>query len=179
MNRFTRVGSVGLLALLVLAGCQRETMRYEEIPKRAPHSEGELSWTLPASWVEVPPGNMQRSKFKINHPRAEGVDVSIAVLPSQMGSELANVNRWRGQLQLAPIDEPTWARSRKTMESCGMLWVTLSIESTEKGAAARGMRVAMTTVSGQSWFFKIMGPSTGVRAESENFDQFIKGVRAP
>ncbi|TMB35869.1 MAG: hypothetical protein E6J61_01015, partial [Deltaproteobacteria bacterium] len=44
------------------------------------------------------------------------VEVSLTVLPGMAGGDLANVNRWRGQLGLSAIDDAAIASLRATVQ---------------------------------------------------------------
>jgi hypothetical protein len=62
-------------------------------------------WQLPADWQEQPASAMRAATFLI--PAGDKpLELSVSVLPWPGGADamLSNVNRWRGQLQLAPTD---------------------------------------------------------------------------
>ena len=113
-----------LLALLLLAaGCRRTEVAHYQVKKSAGPSAlavagmpgpatvltSTLTWTLPKGWTETRAEGVRYATLK---PAAPGkVDVSVVVLPGPAGGELANVNRWRGQIGLAAIlvsEESTW-----------------------------------------------------------------------
>lgn len=66
---------------------------------------GEPKWDLPEGWSEQP-GNQFRFATLTVDGSNPPVETSVTVLPNDEGSEdeyvLANINRWRGQLQLPP-----------------------------------------------------------------------------
>ncbi len=63
-----------------------------------------LSWDLPKNWVPSSGHSMRLASFDI--PFSNGVgDLSIVSLSGSSGGLLANVNRWRGQVNLSPISE--------------------------------------------------------------------------
>ena len=64
-------------------------------------SDDRPKWTLPDRWLEQPGSGLRFATINTGQP---GLDVSIISLAAPQ-EILANVNRWRGQLQLADIGE--------------------------------------------------------------------------
>jgi len=48
--------------------------------------------------------SVRRGSYAVSGAEGAG-DVSITAFPGDVGGNLANVNRWRGQLQLAPVSD--------------------------------------------------------------------------
>src|SRR6185295_11513521 len=72
-----------------------------ESPTRA--TSASLAWDLPAGWKETAAKPPVTAAFAVaGHDR---VEASITVLPGSAGGLLANLNRWRGQMGLAPMDD--------------------------------------------------------------------------
>ena len=65
-------------------------------------------WTLPEGWQETPGSGMRFATLRLGSS-AEPLDLTVISLPTkgadQSAYTLDNVNRWRGQLQLPPIDK--------------------------------------------------------------------------
>jgi hypothetical protein len=100
-----------LIAVLVLAGCRKDQIEVRRMPKEELHAtaagadEGSrpqgLHWTTPAGWKELPANGMRAATFEL--PKGPGkAEVTVVALPGDVGGELANVNRWRGPLAVAP-----------------------------------------------------------------------------
>ena len=74
-----------------------ESLRFENEP-------GPPQWTLPESWQEKPKSGERMATLSVD---AGGKTLEISVIPlatdSAPNSLLDNINRWRGQMQLAPI----------------------------------------------------------------------------
>ena len=66
------------------------------------------TWTLPEGWQQQP-GNQIRYATVLIPAEGKALEVSVTALPNSGGDDdeyvLANVNRWRGQLRLPPIDK--------------------------------------------------------------------------
>ncbi len=67
---------------------------------------GTPEWTLPKGWEQKPASGMRHATIEIASP-AGPLDLSVTVLPRNEPDQdtytLSNVNRWRGQLGLAPL----------------------------------------------------------------------------
>ncbi len=75
----------------------------EQASGGAPDLASLLDYDLPPGWEEVPPTQMRLINLRpAGDPDAE---CYLALLPSSGGGVAANVNRWRGQLGLEPLDE--------------------------------------------------------------------------
>ncbi len=72
------------------------------------------TWTLPDGWEERP-GSQMRFATLLPDPSKPSLAVSVVGLPVPQ-SPLANVNRWRGQLQLAAIAESELADSTERLK---------------------------------------------------------------
>lgn len=137
-----------------------------------------LTWAAPASWKPKPPAPMRKGSFAV--PGAEGVDadLSITAFPGDVGGELANLNRWRGQIQLAPLGETDLAAATTRLEQNGLTFIVVDFVSPSSVKPARIVG-AIVPFNGATWFFKLMGPDATVAAAKPAFLEFLKTVRAP
>lgn len=130
------------------------------------------SWQLPADWVSAGSKPMRLASFDIPDASGNG-DVSISKLNGDGGGLLANVNRWRGQVGLAPLDAAALAGNSKTVTTAGgdrATWVELvGNEKTILGA--------IVVRDGASWFFKLTAPSAVAGRQSKSFEQFVLSLR--
>jgi hypothetical protein len=130
-----------------------------------------LGWTAPAGWTPKNASAMRKGSYTVSGPEGEG-DVSITAFQGEVGGDLANVNRWRGQLQLPPVPDLTGAL--QPFEANGLHM--LVFEGANQGARMIGVIVPR---SGEKWFFKFTGPDALVAREKPAFLDFLKTVRAP
>jgi hypothetical protein len=99
------------------------------------------------------------------------VDVSVVVLGGPAGGELANVNRWRGQLGLAPVDEATLPSLRKVVPTKAG---DVSLFSFESADAKGRMLVGYLFANDSTWFVKMTGEAAAVGAVSADFTKLVK-----
>lgn len=134
----------------------------------------ELAWTAPASWTTKPLGQMRKGSYGIKGSAGES-DLSIFVFPGAAGGLLDNINRWRGQVGLGPIDQallPDNTTPLRTEAGLEMLVVDMTGKGDERiigGLLIQGS---------QSWFFKLKGPSSLLAGQKDEFLAFLKTVKS-
>jgi hypothetical protein len=109
-------------------------------------------------------------------PPTQGkVDVSVTVLAGDAGGELANVNRWRNQIGLPPIDEAALAQARKPVAA--KLGPVSLYDFTSDAAPRRRVVAGWTQVSGNTWFVKMSGDEGPVGAARPDFVRIVESLR--
>lgn len=105
------------------------------------------------------------------------IDISVIALVGTAGGEMANVNRWREQMELPPVaSEKDLASLRKTTKSrAGDVAV---FDFTSPGAAKNRMIVGVLGASdGNSWFLKMSGDEAPVTQAKKDFLQWLGSLR--
>lgn len=138
-----------------------------------PTGQGALKWTLPKGWTEGEAGGMRFATLKA--PFSGKIDASVVVLPGTAGGELPNVNRWRGQIGLAPLDEKALAAARKVVNSkAGKVSV---FDFTSEGQTRSRMVAGLISTSdGNTWFLKLVGDSEPVGKAEPDFMRLIGSI---
>jgi len=131
-----------------------------------------LQWALPKGWKEELIGGMRYATLT---PPVKGrIDVSVVVLPGPAGGELANVNRWRSQLGLPPIDEAQLSSARRSVQSkAGPLSL---YDFTGEGEKKSRMMAGLAIFEGSSWFFKMVGDADAVAAAQKDFVTLLESL---
>lgn len=137
------------------------------------HGEGggapELRWTLPGGWHSLPPTATRRASFRV-----DGADGSLVVLPGGGGGLVANVDRWCGQMGLAPLGADGVARlERRSLLGLEAVLVDLAGDFRGMGAEALpdARLLGLIAERGSSTFFlKLVGPADVVEREREAFE---------
>jgi hypothetical protein len=130
-----------------------------------------IRWETPEGWTEVPPSSMRYASFSA--PADGGkIDISIVTFPGDGGSDADNVNRWRGQIGLAPVDASTVTSQVAPLKTADITFSTTDIAGDKTRTIA-----AWTRRDGRVWFFKATGPNAAVEKEKSKFVKFIESVR--
>lgn len=124
-----------------------------------------LRWSAPETWEEATPGQFQLALYRI----APGVTASVSKFPGDAGGMTANVNRWRGQVALDPVEDPAGD--------------VIALEGTDSKARffelkgpERSILAAIIPLNGETWFFKLDSPTVAVETARNGFMDFLKGV---
>lgn len=130
----------------------------------------------PAHWVPTEISSMRVASFQI--PGERGVaDLSVIPLKGDGGGVLANVNRWRGQLDLPPVTEEGLSLVSEPITVGGHtgIWVAMRSEGPvgEQGFPLRVL-AAIVDDGESSWFFKLAGENELVAQEQEQFRSWVE-----
>jgi hypothetical protein len=159
----------------VAAVCNAQTQTgSQQTAGIAPHDSGapRIQWKAPEDWTEVPPSSMRYASFSAPGEGGGKIDISVVTFPGDGGSDADNVNRWRGQIGLAPIDPSAVISQVAPLKTADTTFSTTDIA----GANTRTI-AAWTRRDGRVWFFKATGPNAAVEKEKSNFVKFIESVR--
>jgi hypothetical protein len=130
----------------------------------------EITYTVPATWTEYAPSSIRKANFKIKD--ADGTaEVSVTVFPGTVGGYLANINRWRQQITLDPINES------KLNEI--LIPYTISNHQgyyTLLEGNTQSILGALLQFHGVTWFVKMQGSLLTVQNEKESFLNFLSSV---
>jgi hypothetical protein len=139
-------------------------------PPPRPTGKGALKWALPKGWTEAPGSGMRYAT--LTPPGGGKAEMSVVVLPGQAGGEAANVNRWRGQIGLPPLEEDALAALRKAVPSkAGPVAV---YDFTSLGdTRTRMVAGLLATADGNTWFFKLVGDADPVGKAKPSFMKYL------
>lgn len=137
-----------------------------------------LTWSAPAQWTAKPASAMRKGSYAIIGQAGATADLSITAFPGDVGGDLANVNRWRGQLQLPLLASAELSGATTHLDVNGLHLTTVDFIG---GPAPTPQRVlgAIIPVGNATWFFKLSGPSDLVGREQAAFATFLQTIRAP
>lgn len=133
--------------------------------ENAPASTG-LTWKDPSGWKREAGSGMRVATYALG----DGTECSVVSLPGAAGGDLANVNRWRGQMGLSDVGTlQGLATPLKTP-----LGTSLLVDF-EGAGAKQGQRLVAVIVTdgGTSWFFKLTGPIASVNRAKPNLIKLL------
>ena len=190
----------GILLLTLLAGCDRGQIQEYQVAKEQTPTPGQaqpavlppghpdtsgagapkLQYTVPADWQEAPPGPMRAASFRVAGKDGKQADVSVIPLPGLAGSDLDNVNRWRGQVGLPAVSEPELAKLAQAVEVAGQPANLYEQAGTNAGSGdSSRILAAIQRRDGVAWFFKMTGDDALVAQQKPAFVNFLKSVGFP
>ena len=159
----------------VAAVCDAQTQTGSSQVAAAPpptNNESQIKWTTPEGWTEIPPSSMRYASFSAPTDDGSKIDISVVTFPGDGGSDADNINRWRGQIGLAPMDANAVSSQVSPLKTGDTTFSTTDIAGDKTRTIA-----AWTRRDGRVWFFKATGPAAAVEKEKPKFVKFIESVR--
>ncbi|MBX3315730.1 MAG: hypothetical protein KF902_02575 [Phycisphaeraceae bacterium] len=130
----------------------------------------ERPWVAPAAWTEDPAPRLMRLATYMAPDPAGPVEVAITRFGGIVGGELANINRWRGQMGLGPIGEDELGTSISRFSAAGFDGYEIRIESPRGVMLAAGV---YQKAIDQMWFVRTTVPDAEV---ADRFEDAVFGM---
>lgn len=135
-----------------------------------PVGSGELKHTPPEGWADLPGSAMRKASLST----PDGATITAFVFPATapaMADPLANVNRWRGEVGLAPTTAEKLAESSEKIQLAGSEGTYVELVGPTETTLA-----AMLPQGSQVWFFKLRGPNVAADAQRDAFKQWLASI---
>ena len=129
-----------------------------------------ISWQIPSSWEEKPAGGMRKGSFSARG----GVDISAIFLEGNVGGDLANVNRWRQQINLSPWSANDFSEAVVNVRT-ELGEGQLVDFATGEFSGDRIVAVLVPYKHG-IWFFKMTGDYRSVEAQTDAFQEYLHSI---
>lgn len=185
-----------VFCLLLITGCRDAKIRSYTIAKEerrpiptpvAPMSgtvdrgaPPALHWQAPEGWQQQTGSSMRVASFAITAPDGRRADMAVTTFPGDVGGDFANVNRWRGQLQLTPIAEAELPAALAQLDLPAGHFQQIDIVSDAPlidGKQKARILGAWLKQPERTWFFKLAGEDTLVASQRDAFLNFLRTVR--
>lgn len=127
-------------------------------------------WQTPQGWTSRPPSQMVLASYSTD----KGSAVSVSAFDGATGGLLANVNRWRGQMKQAPIEDADLGKEVKTVDlSDGSKASVVDVMGTNPQTGKPGRLYGLIVTRGsKTWFYKLTGDPDAVGAEAQKLVEF-------
>ena len=135
------------------------------------------AWTIPAGWQEVPPTQFLLAKYSIADASGAKAEVNVAELDGNGGGVLPNVNRWRGQIGLDPVDETGLAKVTTSLDVTGGQATFVDLTGTDATGQPTRLVAAIVPMGNQTWFYKLLGDEKIVAREKDAFTKLVQTTR--
>lgn len=192
----TNISLIGLLVigLVLLSACEQQAAESYTIPKErstvAKTSQSEepkmqvlpgmqsfadsasgISYQTPDSWTEFPPSSIRKANFKIDNASGTA-EVSVTVFPGDVGGTLANINRWRQQISLSPIDQASLKENITPIIISNHHGYFTKLEGNTESILG-----GILPFHGSTWFIKMQGDILVIEEEVDTFKSFLSSIR--
>lgn len=183
--------SATLALSLLLVGCQDDEIRVYEAPKAEaapaeakPAPSPGMGWVVPQGWRQVPGAQPLRVATFIAGEADHRLEISVASFAGAAGGILANVNRWREQIGLPPIDDATLADQVTPLTTVGGRGFLVRLAGTD--LQHQVLAAILPEHGGATWFVKATGPAArldqhgdALRSFAMSFDPSAPPAAAP
>jgi len=213
--RFSCASLFALAGLLFFAACREAKVQSYRVPKEAPPpslsfdmlgmaaandgsadaqpaipaasaADAALRWVAPENWAVLPPVAMRVAGYRLSSPDSTATaELTITAFPGDVGGDLANINRWRGQIGLSPISAAALTTEIQRLRIGGDKGhdgereprdFKLVEMTNAQSSPAQATLAAYTEHDGSTWFFKLTGAPALVAAEKPAFLEFLKTI---
>ncbi len=135
---------------------------------------GPLIWEASEGWLPGKASSMRLASFAVPVEGGESGDVSLVKLAGAAGGELANVNRWAGQIGMPPYNAESVKEvimDRTTSRGVAYNLVTLINED-----ANRAILVGYYMMGGDAVFAKMTVSQSGLETAVPGFLEFCDSI---
>jgi len=138
-----------------------------------PAAAGSVTWQLPEGWKPAPaPGSMRYATINISNADGATAELAVSHFPGDVGGDLENVNRWRQQAAMEPVDAAGLAPLITKLNADPQTISLIDITGSKLHLIA-----GWTRHDADTWFFKLTGPDPLVGAEKARFTAFLESIR--
>lgn len=135
---------------------------------------GDLAFTPPAGWNPSKGSSMRIASFSVEMEGHPAADFAVTAFPGDTGGEVANVNRWRAQINLGDwTAEQVQAAAQTLKNPAGHEFRVFELKPQADG---EWIRVAIMQHAGKSWFFKLRGDAVVVDLQKDEFNSVLETV---
>lgn len=142
-----------------------------------PFRFGPIRGAHPAHWT---PQNSEPPRLATFRVRGENyvADVAITRFPGAVGGELRNLNRWRDQVGLPPVDSTEAGESVDFSYGDTPATLTL-VNNPQTGPGGTAILVAAIPDEEHTWFVKLTGPARMIDPEHGPMLNFLERLQLP
>ena len=140
-------------------------------------AEGKPTWQVPAGWQEVAAGQFLVAKFLVTGDANTKANINVSMAPGDGGGLLGNVNRWRGQLRLAPVPEDEIGKLISPVDTPSGKAMFIDMTGTDPNGQKARLIGAVVPQNNQTWFYKLMGSEPIVAREKDAFSKFVQTAK--
>jgi hypothetical protein len=133
--------------------------------------------TAPTNWTAAPPSAMVVKSYSITATNGQTAKVAVSAFPGDVGGTFANVNRWRAQIGLPPMDESALGAVTQSITVTGGNATLVDIAN-PAGPNFR-LLAAIVRRGTNTWFYKLMGNNDLVAQEKAPFVKFVQSAVYP
>lgn len=127
----------------------------------------DLHYEVPQGWKEEPASGFRLASFQVS----DGGQKAEVTVVTAGGDLLANVNRWRGQIELGPTTQDQLDRDAQPIDVGELQGQYVELTGPKKTTLA-----VVVQAAGRTWFITLKGDKELAQHEAENFKTFVHSL---
>jgi hypothetical protein len=144
-------------------------------PGKTGFDETLLTCEPPESWQPSALTSFRKAAYEVKD--ASNPDESVEItISSAGGSDLDNVNRWRGQIGLGPVTLDQLDEAFRPFDVGSQQGRLVELIGPENVSPRKAMYVIMVEANQRMWFIKLIGDASLAEREKQRFEAFAKTV---
>ncbi len=133
-----------------------------------------VKYKVPAGWNELPAKSLRVASFEVvDGDKKLDISVIPLSLDGPAGDVVENVNRWRGQVGLAPQSKGETDKELRDVSGPGITWQVVELTGQNSSAGPQAILGAIGKSASATWFVKLIGPPDLAKREAGHFDEFL------
>jgi hypothetical protein len=119
---------------------------------------------------------MRKASFSVTEGD-KSVEITLIDLPADRNELAANVNRWRGQVELPPASPEELEESVEKIPMGEVFADYVELVGPENAEPRKAIYGAVAVHGELAWFFKLVGDAELAKKEKQRYRAFLDSVR--
>jgi hypothetical protein len=120
---------------------------------------------------------MRLGSFKVDGDNGSSADISVTAFPGEAGGLSSNLNRWRGQLQLPPLNDEELSGVIQRTEIGNVPAYLIDFQTENNNPKPGRIFGAVFQTADRTWFVKMTGPPDLLESQRQKFLDFVRSFR--
>jgi hypothetical protein len=138
----------------------------------------ELDYETPDGWRDTGGGGFRHASFQMGDG-PDSAEVTVIALGLNSGSVLENVNRWRGQVRLPPLESNQLDAETQSLSAQNSEGTYVILHGPEDGGRRESILGVILPRDDRVWFVKMTGSTAVVEQQQARFETFTQSLRLP
>ena len=131
----------------------------------------DIVFSLPEGWTDAGSSGVRKANLRINDASGSA-EITALSFPGNVGGNLANVNRWCGQIELNTMSQAQLDSISEPITISYHGGTYLRLQGPQKS-----ILVGILPFHGSTWFFKMLGDNATVQANELAMKSFLNSLK--
>jgi hypothetical protein len=146
---------------------ERNTTQAEQMPVELP---------VPENWKQLAPTPMAPLRYEVTSGNSTAL-ITITRLDGDGGGLLPNINRWRGQIKLAPINQADLDKQITKIKTTAGEAIVVDFSGSNASNEPTRIVGIILPAGNHTWFFKMTGQDGAVNAHKDGLIKFVQSFK--